>query len=250
MLYKEISFLSLRRSVCASNRSGVSLIEILVAIAILSVLGVMVMGFWTRSVVSAQSAVGVDQLKQIWMALNMYRADNNNYYPAIMSPWPPPNGSEVAWTRQPLGPYLALRDGSLANRVFVCPNADYPGYEHRQLTRTYATTGAMVGMNAARTTANDTRGIRHFHTIERPESTILLFDAAQTAGSAWSEAATLWLWVVNEVQGMKVNNPRIDYRQSGKAHFMFVDGHLETMTPKQVANRIRRPVWDGMWFLE
>lgn len=229
-----------------------SLIEILVAIGILSVLLILGVGGMRTAVVSANAVVSADQQKQIWMALNMYRGDNNNYYPATQSPWPPPDGAYTAWTRQPISPYLPMRTVSVANEVFVCPNARYTyvGYELRQLTRTYATTAAMVGFNADVSRANDVYKARHWNTIERPEATVLLYDAGQAAASAWSEAATLWPWVEAQIGGAQVNYKRIDYRHNGKVQLMYVDGHLEAMTPAQVKQRIKRAVWDGMWFLD
>lgn len=234
------------------KKKAFSLIEILVALGVLSVLVVLVTGGMRKAVISANSVISADQQKQIWMALNLYRGDNNNYYPAIQSPWPPPNGALTAWTRQPISPYLPMRTVSIANMAFVCPNAiyTYRGYELNELTRTYAATAAMVGFNTEVSRANDQYKPRHWNTIERPEATILLYDAGQAAQSAWSEAATLWPWVEAQIAGQQVNYKRIDYRHGGKVNFMFVDGHLETMTPAQVKQRVRRAVWDGMWFLD
>lgn len=238
---------------CCKKKAGFSLIEILVAIVILAVLGVFVVGAMQKSVVSANAIVSANQLKAIWGALNLYRGDNNNYFPAIQSPWPMPNGPLTAWTRQPISPYLPMRTVSVANEAFICPNAQYTyeGYRLEQLTRTYAATAAMVGFNNDMSRANNQERARHGHSVERPEWTILLFDAGQSLNkSAWSEAASLWPWVEAQIGGADVNYKRIDYRQNGKAHFMFADGHLEAMTPEEAKQRIKRAVWDGMWFLD
>lgn len=98
-----------------------------------------------------RAAVCVSNLHQIMVAVRLYTDDHAEQMP------PASYGSGNQDWPMTLGPYMpqkgALKLNSAgvniaaANAAFVCPSAQYPGFQIQQLNETYACTGTMLGPN-------------------------------------------------------------------------------------------------------
>ncbi len=231
--------------------SAFSLVELLVAVGVIAVLVIIGAGSMARSRVSARALQSISQLRAIGVALDQYRFDHQGFYPAISSEVTLGNGAKeiTTWTRDPLGPYLPLRPGRLANLTFVCPNARYEGFpDNTQLTRTFAASAAMVGLNATGTSTTDQYKPRHISSIGRLAETPLVVDAKQASNSAWSAAFFYQSQVMSDLQLQHPSETKnIDFRHNGVAHFLYCDGHIESLRLHEARARITAKAWMGIW---
>ncbi len=225
-----------------------TVIELLAAAAIVGILAVLVVPFTGKLAVASRSVAAASQLRQIHTALAQHCADHNHDYPTI-SP-----GASLAWTTDTIAQYLPRRDfpPSFANTVFVCPNADYrDGANQRyanpvQISRTYAATSVMIGRNPNTPSSWDTSWPRHALSIREPARAMLVVDARQDGTNRWSRSVIQWSLVKGEFQnGADSASRYIDYRQSGKAHILFADGHVETMSPVELRERATQATWEA-----
>ena len=242
------------RDKTASTRSlrrdcGFTLVEMLIVLAVLGVLAVLAALAVGNTGQSARAIKSLSQLRTIGWALDQYRMDHRNDYPAISSvDW---SGETVAWTRTPLGDYLPLRPGRLANLVFICPNANYKDYigypDTTKLTRTFAAAAGMIGLNSKKTGADQTMIPRSFFSLKHPSSTIIVFDAKQTGVSGWCAANVFLSQLTADLAASGPETTKqLDFRHNGAAHFLFADGHIETLTHSAAKARITPSVWNGI----
>lgn len=229
--------------------AGFTVFELLVVITLLSILMLLVSQSVGRSRESARALQSLRQLQTIGWALDQFRYDNRNNYPAVKSYTK--TGAETAWTRHPLDPYLPMRKGDLANLVFICPNAnytDYVGYPDKtKLTRTFAATAAMIGLNAATTATTELTGQRSFFSIGSPAKTVLVVDGRQSGTSAWSASYIYWTQIDMDIQAKNAEACRfIDFRHNGTTHLLFCDGHIESATPATLPELVNFANWTGI----
>lgn len=222
------------------------MLVVLAVLGVLAALAVLAVGSSSKA---ARAVKSLSQLRTIGWALDQYRMDHRNDYPAISSvDW---SGETVAWTRTPLGDYLPLRPGRLSNLVFICPNADYQNYigypDTTKLTRTFAAAAGMLGFNSNKTGADNTTTPRSFFSFKRPSSTIIVFDAKQAGVSGWCASHVFLSQLKTDLASSGPESTRqLDFRHNGAAHFLFADGHIETLTHSAAKDRITPSVWNGI----
>lgn len=229
--------------------AGFTILELLVIIAVLAIVALMAAQTLGRTQEMARATQSLRQLQTIGWALDQFRFDNQNFYPAVSSVTE--KGTDTAWTREPLGPYLPLRAGNLANLVFVCPNSkykDYAGYPDKtKLTRTYAATAAMIGLNAAGTATTELKAKRSFFSIAAPAKTVLLVDGRQSGTTGWSASYIYWSQIEADMQKTDPELCKfIDYRHAGSAHLLFCDGHVESAKPSTLERYVNFATWTGI----
>jgi prepilin-type N-terminal cleavage/methylation domain-containing protein len=130
---------------------GFTLIELLVVIAIIAILAAMLLPALAKAKEKAKQISCVSNFKQIGVSLAMYIDDNQNFYPIVS--YTDVNGNSVDWAKE-LNAFLPQQGNlitSVANKVFICPSAEFPQIDHDSLTRTYAAAGTMFGVNPAST---------------------------------------------------------------------------------------------------
>ncbi|MFN0067197.1 MAG: type II secretion system protein, partial [Limisphaerales bacterium] len=123
------------------RRTGFTLVELLVVLAIIGVLATLMLPALARARGLARSTACLSNLRQLGVALNLYTQDNENRLPVMRdrSPAPPPTNAPPATNALPapdvvLAPHLG---GSAA--VWRCP-ADRTGL--------FGKTGSSYGWNS------------------------------------------------------------------------------------------------------
>jgi len=88
------------------NQRGFTLIELLVVIAIIGVLATIVLASLGQARTKALTAKAISELRSLHQNFEIYNLDNNNNYPADVSPDVLPSGMEIYLTAGwPEGPY-------------------------------------------------------------------------------------------------------------------------------------------------
>jgi len=225
-----------------------TLLELLLVIGTVAVLAMLIVPLTGKLAAVSRSVGGANHLRQISAALVQHCTDHHQEYPVI-SP-----GASLAWTTESITKYLPRRayPASFANEVFVCPNADYRDAGNRKyanpanLSRTYAATSVMIGRNPNTPSTYDTSWPRNSLSLREPSQAMLVVDARQDGINRWCRGVIQWSLVKGEFQsGIFAESRYIDYRQNGKAHVLFADGHLETLSPEEMSERATQATWEA-----
>lgn len=217
--------------------SGFTVIELLVVIAIIGVLSGVLLPVIISSKESAKSAGCQSNLRQLYLAFELY-ADNWNG----MFPCPGGEDGDLSYWAQErewggINPYLkGAHQGS--GSVYCCPS--YTGdYRSEWSPRTY-------GMNSFLRTPCDRSfpsctkimcGIRKTNILQ-PSSTILLYegmpeDRTNVHGEGYVYRCGDWTLVRGYIADKK------GYQKSGRPwhrernNYLFCDGHIETRVPEK-----------------
>ncbi|HXI69432.1 MAG TPA: prepilin-type N-terminal cleavage/methylation domain-containing protein [Verrucomicrobiae bacterium] len=184
------------------RRFGFTLIELLVVIAIIAILAAMLLPALAKAKEKARQTLCISNFKQVGISLAMYVDDSQNFYPIVS--YTDSSGNSVDWCKE-LNAYLPQQGKlvtSVANKVFICPSAEFPQIDHNNLTRTYAAAGTMFGINPASAatppalTVAVARKASSF--VNSPTDTILATEAKQEVpppanpSSAYSQSNIPW----------------------------------------------------------
>lgn len=217
-----------------TNPRAFTLIELLTVIAIIGILAGILIPVVSSVRVSARTARGLAQLRQIGMALELYANDNKFEYPCVAK------DANTPWMRNPdFITYLPTRkSGSnevadFEGSIFACPNAKSTG-SSSAVRRSYSAAGSMYAASGGPNTTTTNKPRRQSE-IRTPKTAPLVFDAVVNSsgicrdGTAWDKAS------LDIPNASLTGNLYIDYRQKGRAHFMFADYAVRGFTPTEVA---------------
>ncbi|PAW79645.1 MAG: hypothetical protein B9S32_03665 [Verrucomicrobia bacterium Tous-C9LFEB] len=189
-----------------SSDSGWSLLEILVACSIISILGVMLFPVLSLAQDRVRTVKCASNLRQIFLGVQTFANDNNGFYPTSMA-------SGLIWHAR-IAPYVGvtLLAGETAgappcrDTIFLCPLA----YRDTSPQRSYDF-NSRIGDNV--TTTDD-----KLTAVANPGQTVMIADAKNTS----------WLQ----------SSADISCRHGkSNANLLFFDGHIEGATYTDISTR-------------
>ncbi|WP_185694059.1 prepilin-type N-terminal cleavage/methylation domain-containing protein [Puniceicoccus vermicola] len=219
-----------------NRRTGFSLIEMLVAVAVIVALAAILIPTTHTILVNARQAKGANQLRQLGVALQCYSQENKQTYPPVAV-------DSVPWDRQALQAYLGVYGSNTIPALDGGGNAE--STDDWKVRRAYSAGGGMFGLTKWNEAVN-TSIPRSVLTIENLNDAVLLFDARVTWHGLCRDG-TNWSRFSSDVENASVDgNKYIDYRHNGEAQFLFADMHVEAMTPGDVAAKFTdRKIYEG-----
>lgn len=221
---------------------GFTLIETLVAVVIISVIAVIsTMGF-RQLRQSAQAANATSSLRQTAVAIQAFVTEEGRYPEA----WDFRGGSGGgSWSWQirehlgyqnvaswPPAPLLHPRHGDKGLDAIS-------GWDRERLHHFSAS--AVIFQDV-----NDSRGFTRPAQVTDPASTIMLGDAPLIRPNEPASGANAGYWPLrgsnvkgspNSPVGQAALQASVEFWFKGKAHFIFADGHVETLAPDQVLRK-------------
>ena len=212
------------------SRRGFTLIELMVVIAIISILASILFPVFSKAKDKARSAACLANLKQIGTAALMYTQDWDSCFPLSWSI--DYDASFLHTWRQGIQPYVDNFD------IYTCPARpdlayDLNPYDGPDLTG-YAMNNTYVGYGDGRSSPSGA----HEAWIRRPAMTILFLDF-----NGWFEVT--WRYQALEVWAYL---PR---RHLDGLNVTFCDGHTKLYKPEQIqTDEIGSQYLTNMWTIE
>jgi prepilin-type N-terminal cleavage/methylation domain-containing protein/prepilin-type processing-associated H-X9-DG protein len=215
------------------RRRGFTLIELLIVITIVAILAAILMPVFARAREKARQASCASNLKQIGMALEMYRTDHDGLQSEISSDTNPARldscDSSYTW-RACIMPYTKN------NQIFVCPTASQlngivtdgiRGPSDPQLD--FCSTGGYAGLETYTATAwgsFPTTGSPRIHDamVEDSSGSIAVLDNAD------ANPRVEYYWP--DVNSQPQDHLWLSTRHNGGLNCLFWDGHVKWMLPE------------------
>lgn len=216
------------------RKSAFTLIELLVVIAIIGVLAALLVPVAGKMVKKANATKGLGNLKQLGVALKLYSAENDGWFPTMGNCVP----DSLTYLNNDFRPW-------------ICPNRSIKGNTTTknwyEIPRSYSPhENVMWYVSGSATEEEKATKKRKVFKVQRPAEVVLLADSTQKAGGTASNAGLNGLGgqIHPSMQQMQKSSyaeellstagdsdPNessgyIRYRQPGnKANILFVDGH-------------------------
>ena len=209
---------------------ALSLIELLVAVAILCILVALFFGVGSVSRKKAETAKCMGNLRSIGNAIFMYAAENNGELPlGFTGKYPNPPGTN--W-HEYLAPYLGLPEGSiLGYNALFCPAKSSFGLEYSTYGANYP---AVIALNPGQVGSPWMEpGVKRLNGSLDPRAFII-----GDAQGGFVYTPTLWT-ITRDFDNDGINDSNhipyggLDFRHDGRANFFLVDGSIEQMTSAQ-----------------
>lgn len=203
-----------------SCRSAFSIIELLVVMAVIAVLAVLSLGIVSSLRRKARAVECAENLRQLGASALLYAADHEATLPATSHQR---STGGVSWTK-------SLQDYAGGTLVFRCP-AD----EDKSRVYSYVINDFLTPNPAGAPTLDYSRLPR----LARPPAT-MLFGEASAANNESDH------FHFADYQGQLIPAPAVAAeiaveRHAGAAHYVFADGHLESISWPEVQQRLRTP---------
>lgn len=218
----------------ASRSQGFTLTELLVVIAIVAVLAALISAGVSRARASAQSSRCVNNLRQLGALFLGYLPENNSSIPYYAV-----GGSDFTWIN-----YLDKSNDRIppSAGISVCPTVMPKQYKDRYSVYGMDVTGGQGGFYphpftpAAQVYAFM---VRFNSMVGDPSRRILLADSMVRSASAWNaKNQVAYIRLASTPQGG--DQGALHCRHQGKANLLFLDGHVESMTPTEIKAVLQR----------
>ena len=241
------------RGSAGRHKRAFTLIELLVVIAIIGILAAMLLPALNKAREKGRSAVCISNLHQICVGIHLYTDDNDGYMPtasygtgATEGPWP-----------KLLAVYMPHRGSTnataVANAVFICPSAKYPGFINSAISYSYACTSAMCGHALAGTGLTSMLPRKEIEVLTNPSETPLVVDA-KWAGTGNPDSFSNIQWSAAKAD-LNQGNPDLcldlDIRHSSSSiNILYFDGSVRNILWGQVKaafpiSAAGQSLWEG-----
>jgi prepilin-type N-terminal cleavage/methylation domain-containing protein/prepilin-type processing-associated H-X9-DG protein len=217
-----------------NGRKGFTLIELLVVIAIIAILAAMLLPALSVAREKARQTVCKSNLKEIFLAMEMYKNENDGYYPLgsdysggypriFWSGSQSASGADLDFTGSPIYPYLK------AGEIKTCPSFKQFGKAYQPASGGYGYNRQFVGGSRG----SDGAWIYKQHKdsdIENSSNTIILSDTAYIRSGKIVEAYKLSAPYYKSIGGTTWNElrPKMHFRHNGMANVAWCDGHINS----------------------
>jgi len=222
------------------RRTGFTLIELLVVVAIIAILAAMLLPALSQARERARQAVCMNNLKQIGLAMNMYCDDYAGYYPPNQTMWGIYNFNPLT-LQVKLTPYIKPQGSKTEEQIYnelkyanlrragvwFCPSDAVRLRLWKQgssevLVASYGVNyylGYHIGTNPFHYKINACR---------KPSQILYLIDMWNNQYPGLMATFGVNTWPFKNVEGGgDLSDRGVDFRHSGFANGLFVDGHVE-----------------------
>ena len=185
------------------RRRGFSLVELMVVLAIISMLMAMLLPGLSVARRKARGAACLSNLRQIGMVMHDYRADNDDWIPAVLARGPVRPAEK--------GGTFGLIDTAYAQ---VVSSEEAYSFSHYCRDKGILTCPAMSGSTGVSYGRNGRVRVNRFRGIDNPSEIPVCFDGAKELGFTYAD---------------------VDTRHIGSANFLYADGHVKSMACSPMA---------------
>ncbi|MFH1904200.1 MAG: prepilin-type N-terminal cleavage/methylation domain-containing protein [bacterium] len=223
---------------------GFTLLELLVVTAIIAMLSSILLPALSKAREKGRQTVCISNLKEIFLAIEMYKNDNDGYYPlcsdctnyvsGLSKGDPYPSGPQIFWTGaqytaegeldftgSPIYSYLKMGE------IKTCPNfKQFSKTAYQPASGGYGYNKQFVGGNLG---SSQWFYKQHKDSdIKNPSETVILSDTAGIRSGAIVENYDLSAPYYKTIGGVSWNqlSPSMHFRHNGLANVVWCDGHI------------------------
>lgn len=236
-----------------------TLIELLITIGIVIALACLILPATARMKESANNAKCLGNIRILGQGISSYSGENYGKYPTFGQDLSGPNNPPY-WAEK-IEPYVGRH-----SKAYICPSEKsrwatpdenekqpagftYPGAWYAGISYGANPTVVSWTISPYGTYSPTMPGM-----VSRPSRTVLLADAWDDRGvGVGISFVTGHLGEFSRANPLNLDRTFIKYRHSGKASVLFVDGHVEQLTEKQLMPDKSKPLGDpdrSLWDLE
>lgn len=221
------------------SRRGLTLIELLVVVAIVAVLLALLFPAFNSVTDRAATSKCAGNLKRIGQAHGTYIADNDG----MLIPAATGGAGDRAWYHW-LEPYLGgPKDGS--ESVYSverpdwqeCPAKHFPADKRTHLSVGYGWNQCYFGSAGWGEPSYYNPSYRRLLEVTHPSQTIIVADNMDHT------AKDDWQWQYTCLYGPYDSEGMLARRHHGGGNYLFMDGHVEWMTPEDATREINNIDW-------
>lgn len=234
------------------QRFGFTLIELLVVIAIIAILAAMLLPALAKSKEKAKQISCVSNLKQVGISLAMYADDNLGYYPICS--YTDASGNSRVWPKE-LDAYMPQQGPNVtsrANKVFVCPGANFVNLGSNTVAQTYGATDAMQGPNPASNakppSLTTSAARKAAPVVNSPSDTLLVYEGAQRADLVYTcYSAAHWAQAKTDLAATPTSRIYLSFPHNSLKGMnnLYADSSVRAISFNDASNTWTQTLWEN-----